>query len=149
LFEFEESASDNPTFYADTADPQSLNKYVYTFNNPLRFVDSDGHQGGELIKTLVRCAINTQIGVDKAGLNLLIGVHNLGAGAIGAKPIAPLEPNGGCQQVAQHATDVAAVVVPLAGGAGPVTIMTADVEETTVVSSELANPEPQQLRPVL
>jgi RHS repeat-associated protein len=29
--------------YADIANPQSLNKYQYTFNNPLRYTDSDGH----------------------------------------------------------------------------------------------------------
>ena len=36
-------ASANPTFYADLHQPQSLNKYQYSYNNPLRYVDSDGH----------------------------------------------------------------------------------------------------------
>ena len=30
--------------YADRSDPQSLNKYQYSFNNPLRYVDQDGHR---------------------------------------------------------------------------------------------------------
>jgi RHS repeat-associated protein len=43
LFDFEEDASDNPTFYADLTNPQSLNKYQYTYNNPYKFNDPNGH----------------------------------------------------------------------------------------------------------
>jgi len=32
-----------PLPYADIANPQSLNKYAYTYNNPLRYTDPDGH----------------------------------------------------------------------------------------------------------
>ena len=41
---FAEVAAHNPTFYADFLQPQSLNKYQYCLNNPLKFVDPDGHQ---------------------------------------------------------------------------------------------------------
>lgn len=45
FYEFTDLASQNPTFYADLTDPQSLNKYQYAYNNPLLYVDPDGHQG--------------------------------------------------------------------------------------------------------
>jgi hypothetical protein len=43
LYDFADDASENPTFYADLTNPQSLNKYQYTYNNPLNMVDPDGH----------------------------------------------------------------------------------------------------------
>ncbi|MEP7147802.1 MAG: HNH endonuclease [Acidobacteriota bacterium] len=43
LFDFEEDAADNPTFYADLSNPQSLNKYQYGYNNPYKYNDPSGH----------------------------------------------------------------------------------------------------------
>ena len=37
------SAIPVPIPYADLHDPQSLNKYSYVYNNPLRYVDPNGH----------------------------------------------------------------------------------------------------------
>jgi RHS repeat-associated protein len=45
LYDFADDASDNPTFYADLFEPQSLNKYQYCYNQPLTYVDLDGHKG--------------------------------------------------------------------------------------------------------
>lgn len=44
LIEFDGMQGHNPTFYAELAEPQSLNKYHYCLNNPLRYVDPNGHQ---------------------------------------------------------------------------------------------------------
>lgn len=44
LIEFDGMLGHNPTFYAELAEPQSLNKYQYCLSNPLRYVDPDGHQ---------------------------------------------------------------------------------------------------------
>jgi RHS repeat-associated protein len=51
-------AATNPVFYADITNPQSLNKYQYTYNNPLLYTDPDGHcpwcpAAGELLKSPV------------------------------------------------------------------------------------------------
>lgn len=43
LFDFEDDASSNPTFYADLTNPQSLDKYQYGYNNPYKFNDPTGH----------------------------------------------------------------------------------------------------------
>jgi hypothetical protein len=43
LYDFASDASDNPTFYAELSNPQSLNKYQYTYNNPVNMTDDDGH----------------------------------------------------------------------------------------------------------
>jgi RHS repeat-associated protein len=57
LYDFAEVAADNPTFYAELDEPQSLNKYQYCYNNPINNVDPDGHGViGKFIKVAVKVA---------------------------------------------------------------------------------------------
>jgi RHS repeat-associated protein len=51
----------NPTFYAELAAPQSLNKYQYCLNNPLRFVDPDGHQPEAIAERLLNSPAGQQV----------------------------------------------------------------------------------------
>jgi RHS repeat-associated protein len=142
LYDFAASASDNPTFYADLTDPQSLNKYQYCYTNPLNFTDPDGHQSpiSKYQAMAAECSANAAVGAGKSVANVGIGINNFMVG-LGFKGnyIAPYEEKGDCQGVAMHATDVGLLLSPLAGKAAPVGVLTADAEESAVVAAETAN----------
>jgi RHS repeat-associated protein len=50
-----------PLPYATIVEPQSLNKYTYTFNNPLNYVDPDGHDGTSAVATATSVKEGTKI----------------------------------------------------------------------------------------
>jgi RHS repeat-associated protein len=78
LFDFADDAADNPTFYADIYEPQSLNKYQYCYNNPLIYVDPDGHEGKKIAEALEKAAEEMQRtpnpAIQKAGTVLKIAI---------------------------------------------------------------------------
>ena len=57
---FAEMAAANPTFYADLVNPQSLNKYTYVYNNPMKYVDPDGHAGVDIANS-IDAAVNNAV----------------------------------------------------------------------------------------
>jgi len=50
-----------PLPYADITDPQTLNKYAYVRNNPLRYTDPDGHCVAAIIDTIACVAVGVAI----------------------------------------------------------------------------------------
>jgi hypothetical protein len=50
---------DSPLPYADITNPQSLNKYTYTYNNPLAYVDPDGHNGAMATSATIGVLLQT------------------------------------------------------------------------------------------
>jgi RHS repeat-associated protein len=107
LFDFTETASSNPTFYADLANPQSLNKYQYAYNNPLRYVDPNGHDPGDddEQKGKVRQVVDTAAEV---GVGLLRGLaSSVTGGLIGA----PKETDSVASRLGQAGGSALGVVV--------------------------------------
>jgi RHS repeat-associated protein len=146
LFSFAEVASANPTFYADLGNPQSLNKYPYTYNNPLRYTDRDGHcPDGQPCPGLIIPTpnlINGGIGGAKALGNILIGMNNVSAdfGIPGTKHIEPYKADNFAQAVGMVVTNDVSIFGALLGGRAQIGgVAIADGETTAVVASEVGN----------
>jgi len=51
--------------YADITDPQSLNKHAYTLNNPLRYIDLEGHDGFDFVLGVINAVGSNGIGAGR------------------------------------------------------------------------------------
>jgi RHS repeat-associated protein len=78
LFDFADDTSENPMLYASLTQPQSLNKYQYTYNNPLSLTDPNGH-----------CPLCAAAALTGAEMELIPGAQPIATGIIiGAGAIA-------------------------------------------------------------
>ena len=85
---FSRKAADNPTFYADSTQPQTLNKYQYCLNNPHSFIDPDGHQNQALTTQLmIQRNPKEFVATTKAGVEKVIDRVQLGLSVTGAAPV--------------------------------------------------------------
>jgi RHS repeat-associated protein len=137
LFEFADQASVNPTSYADLHEPQSLNKYQYCYNNPLCYIDPDGHQSlTERLKQAAKATVSAAVEVGKGTLKGAVASATFGLWP-GTEPSSNdslLDRAGqviGTAIVSEVSTDVAA-------GSGLITVFSGGATSEVTVPSAIA-----------
>jgi RHS repeat-associated protein len=137
LFEFADQASVNPTFYADLHEPQSLNKYQYCYNNPLCYIDPDGHQSlTERLKQAAKATVSAAVEVGKGTLKGAVASASFGLfpGTEPSSNDSLLDRAGqviGTAIVSEVSTDVAA-------GSGLITVFSGGATSEVTVPSAIA-----------
>jgi len=126
---FEDVDPHDPLFYADVAEPQSLNKYHYCLNNPLRYIDPNGHQTttADRVKQAAATVVEFSGGVMQGA------VSSFTFGRVGAPSPSDSRTNRIGQVVGTVAEGAAGLVV--AGpGSGAITLDSGGVAAVTGVS---------------
>ena len=156
LHSFTAAASSNPTIYADVTNPQSLNKYQYTFGNPLAYVDPDGHNPccvtDEDFQAMTNGGKDVAIGALKAAANLGISTANFSKAFLGGTPDEPYLPTNKTQGVSMIVVEKATFFVGLltgranVGGVAIAESQTTAAASTRALATRTAN-QAQSLRP--
>jgi RHS repeat-associated protein len=156
LFSFADAASANPTFYADLTNPQSLNKYQYTYNNPLSYTDSDGHcpecpvyyvmnkiqEVDRKITQLKTDFVDYGKGLAKSAANAVIDIGNIGnmsmddAGHLHGK-YERYEPSNEVQAMGMNSGDKLMILSIGLGKPAPVNVAMAEGEGAAVVAPKV------------
>ncbi|MBX3278166.1 MAG: RHS repeat-associated core domain-containing protein, partial [Acidobacteria bacterium] len=164
---FAEVAAHNPTFYADIASPQSLNKFAYCLNNPFKFVDPDGHQevtSDKLMQSLI--SIDNKLrsaeneiksifrGMGKGLDNLRIGMKNDGNNvlrALGfeAEDEAFHRPSNETESIMMGTVYKEAVLAGFLGGRTSPGVMVAEGEGVAATSSVIRKARGSLTEPTL
>jgi RHS repeat-associated protein len=137
LFDFAEAASANPTFYADLGNPQSLNKYQYTYNNPLRYTDPDGHcPAGAPCPVLEMIAPDAGIGAGKAIANIGLGMNNFMAERGLGEHVEPYKADNFAQDIGMIITEKVSILGAFLGGRPQVGgVLVAETKTTAQVAA--------------
>ena len=160
LFNFADAASANPTFYADLTNPQSLNKYQYTYNNPLSYTDSDGHcpecpaywinskiqQVDAKITQIKTDLVDYGKGLAKSAANSVIDIGNIGNvtmddGGFLHYKYQRYEPSNEVQAMAMNSGDKLMILSIGLGTGVPVNVAMAEGKGAAVVAAKVVDAE--------
>ncbi len=137
--------SPNSLLYAEPAEPESFNKYSYCLNNPLRYVDPDGHQTAQADALILPppsvTSLNATRGVLKELANIVIGAGNVSAdfGIPGTKHIEPYRANNMAEGMSMVVTRDISIFGGFLTGKPQAGVMIEEAEAPAVIAGEVGN----------